>query len=148
MLSDELARCMHAQPGDNRLPIVVLLGQTAPQALHSHFVHLAPDQLASCVVFAPQDRPDDWPPLLRYQQVPDGDLVSDQGCLCCSMNAQLPSLLSRLFLRVLRREESVPKAVVLVTLAESEKAIEMTLRHAPFLRQRYRLAGCLPPAPG
>lgn len=135
-------------PGDNRLPMVVMLGQTAQCALGNYLLDLNPEQMSSLVVFATQDKPDDWPLALRYVQVPDGDLVSAQGCLCCSMNAQFPSMLSHLFLRILRREEPATKAVVLVTAAESAAPIEATLRHAPFLRQRYRLAACLPPVLG
>lgn len=148
MWLEQLESVISARAADKRLPMIVLLGQTAQCALHNYLLSLKPEQIGSLVVFAAQNKPDDWPLALRYVQVPDGDLVGPGGCLCCSMNAQFPSMLSHLFLRILRREEPATKAVILVTAAESAAPIEATLRHAPFLRQRYRLAACLPPVLG
>ncbi len=141
-LPTQLARLDRAE---RRLPLIVLLRQTLDQALVDSFEHLPDDLLEALVIYAPQTAPAQWPKALRLQTVASDELASAQGCLCCAMGSAFAESLSRLFFRVLRRQEAAVRAVVVLTQADDAHALAQTLQHAPFLGQRFYLAGCLLP---
>jgi hypothetical protein len=140
----QFVQAMAASEDDGRIALVLLMGRNLQQAQCEFFSRLEPARQRQLVVFSVDAKPVDWPGELRFRQVAEDELADAPGCLCCSMRSELPTALSHLFLGVLRRQVPAVQAVALVTQANSAQAIEATLRHAPFLRQRYRLAACLP----
>jgi hypothetical protein len=140
----QFVQAMAAREGDGRIALVLLLGRSLRQAHEQFFSRLDSACQRQLVVFSVDAKPADWLDELRFRQVAEDELADAPGCLCCSMRSELPAALSQLFLGVLRRQVPSVQAVALVTQADSAQTLEATLRHAPFLRQRYRLAACLP----
>lgn len=97
-------------------------------------------QRRDVVIFAAEARPVQWPAELRLVSLESDELATQEGCLCCSWRSELPAKLGQLFLDVLRRKQSVVKAVVVVSSSGNVDILQQTLRHAPFLAQRFRLA--------
>lgn len=135
-----------ANPSDKRIPVVVLLATAVDQAMGAVFGKVDKNCLGGLVVFGGEPQPMKWPSSLRYVEIQQDELLQSNGCLCCSLRSELATSLSQLFLDVLRRQQRPVAAVVLVTGAHSADALVQTLKHAPFLGQRYRLAVCLPSA--
>ena len=59
------------------------------------------------------------------------------SCLCCGLNSGLGDALRSLFLRVLSKRTERVDRVVIDTLGLDVEQIVFTLKHAPFLGQRY-----------
>ena len=79
----------------------------------------------------------------RISPISNDELEAAQGCLCCSMRSEIATVLSQLFLKVLRREQPLVRLVVVVTAAGQADPLRQALRHAPFLGQRYRFVAAL-----
>ena len=62
------------------------------------------------------------------------------GCLCCGMRSGVGDALRDLFLKALSRRVPPVRRVMIESGAPDSAAIRFTLRHAPFLGQRYALA--------
>lgn len=69
--------------------------------------------------------------------LPATDFVSDSGCLCCDMKSALGDTLRDLFLKALSKRIEPIDRVVIETPALDPSQLKFTLRHAPFLGQRY-----------
>lgn len=67
--------------------------------------------------------------------------LSEGSCFCCGLNSGLGNTLSELFLTSLSKKSVGLSGVVLVLQQANIPAIKLSLRHAPFLAQRFRLAG-------
>ena len=63
--------------------------------------------------------------------------TSEEGCLCCGLNSGLGDALRSLFLRVLSKRAAPVDRVVIDALGLDLEQIAFTLKHAPFLGQRY-----------
>ena len=63
--------------------------------------------------------------------------TSEEGCLCCGLNSGLGDALRSLFLRVLSKRAAPVDRVVIDAIGLDVKQIAFTLKHAPFLGQRY-----------
>lgn len=145
---DSVQKVIRSKSEDHRIPVVVMLGASLTRVCDDILSRLAQSDLAGIVVFSnatpPQNSPDGVCTNIRFQTLDTDELQLADGCLCCSMRSELAALLSRLFLATLRREQPPVSAVVIVSAAAEPDALEQTLKHAPFLSQRYRLALCLP----
>jgi hypothetical protein len=64
-------------------------------------------------------------------------LTSAEGCLCCGMNRGLGDALRSLFLRVLTKRVEPIDRVVIDAVDLNVEQIALTLKHTPFLGQRY-----------
>jgi len=60
-------------------------------------------------------------------------------CLCCGFRSSLGDTLRQVFLDSLARRRSIPSRIVIVADAQNADIFRQTLRHAPFLSQRYVL---------
>ena len=130
---------------DHRIPALALLQGSLDLATELISIALQETDLVCArdiVLFSNQTPGSGWPDGLRFVSVPSDELVLANGCLCCSMRSELAGALSQLFLQVLRRQADPVRLVIIVTTAADASALAETLRHAPFLGQRYRLAGC------
>lgn len=65
------------------------------------------------------------------------------GCLCCGMRSGVGDALRDLFLKALSRRVPPVRQVIIESGAPDSAALGFTLRHAPFLGQRYTLASSL-----
>ena len=63
--------------------------------------------------------------------------VDAEGCLCCGIRSGLGDALRQLFLDALSKRRPVPSRVLILGDGEDAQAITQTVRHAPFLAQRY-----------
>jgi G3E family GTPase len=63
--------------------------------------------------------------------------ASAGGCLCCGLNSGLGDALRSLFLRVLTKREKPIDRVIIDAADLTVEQIGFTLKHAPFLGQRY-----------
>ena len=65
------------------------------------------------------------------------------GCLCCGIRSGVGDALRDLFLKALSRRVPPVVRVMIESATTDSAALRFTLRHAPFLGQRYRLAATL-----
>ncbi|MFZ4711587.1 MAG: GTP-binding protein [Zwartia sp.] len=63
--------------------------------------------------------------------------VSAEGCLCCGLNSGLGDALRSLFLRALTKRTKPIDRVFIDATSLAVERIVFTLKHAPFLGQRY-----------
>ena len=80
----------------------------------------------------------------RYLYVPR--LVSsnsDGSCLCCGLNSARGDHLRRIFFQALANKSRKLAGVVVLSGQADPENIKFTLKHTPFLGQRYRYAGTL-----
>jgi len=129
---------------DTRLPVVAVLGDSTTASLRRLIEDVAIADRQAVVVIAPGPSPEDWPSDLRFRLLLEDELATSEGCLCCAMQTGLASVLQSLFLSLLRRTEASVKAVIVVSGAKTVDSLAATLKHAPFLGQRYRLICSLP----
>lgn len=73
----------------------------------------------------------------RVLFLPATDFVSESGCLCCDMRSALGDTLRSLFLQALSKRIPPIDRLVIETPALDPAQLKFTLRHAPFLGQRY-----------
>ena len=80
------------------------------------------------------------PRLQRLASVREG---SDSGCLCCGMRSELGDALRDVFLRALTKKSPPVERVIIEANTSDPGALKFTLKHAPFLGQRYFFAGTI-----
>lgn len=124
---------------DPRISVVPWLGASLDEAFKRFVVSWPEAQFAQTVVFAPMSKPSVCPEHLRWVQVASDELAVDQACLCCSLKSELARQFSQLFFAVLGRKAPLVSVVVVLSAAIDATALAATLRHAPFISQRYRL---------
>ena len=129
---------------DTRLPVIAVFGDSVARTLRRLVDGVAAADRQAVVVIASGPSPEDWPTDLRLRFLLEDELALSEGCLCCAMQTGLASVLQSLFLSLLRRTEAPVKAVIVVTEAKTVDSLAATLKHAPFLGQRYRLTASLP----
>jgi len=133
-----------AAGNDTRLPVVAVLGDSVKRTLRRLVDGVAAADRQAVVVIAPGPSPEDWPADLRLRFLLEDELAANEGCLCCAMQTGLASVLQSLFLSLLRRTEAPVRVVIVVSEAKTVDSLTATLKHAPFLGQRYRLICSLP----
>lgn len=139
-----IERIIRTASADKRIPVLVLLGTSLSRALVEVFDDLDSEVLKQVVVLAGHAKPARWPGSLRCIHVSDDELVNTDGCLCCALRSEFPAALSQLFFSVLRRQQGKVGMAIIVTQANTADVLANTLKHAPFLGQRYRLVASLP----
>jgi len=124
-----------------RIPVIAVLGAAgsgkttflnrllrAPQLAHSVVLQAAGNR------FALLDH-------VRQQRIPKLDAVSESGCLCCGMRGALGDALRNLFLGALSKRIAPIDRVIIEADISDPTTLKFTLRHAPFLGQRYVYQG-------
>ena len=61
------------------------------------------------------------------------------GCLCCGFRSSLGDTLRQVFLDALAKRRPIPSRVVVLADTGDDEVFRQTLRHEPFLSQRYVL---------
>ena len=133
---EQVIRCREE---DHRVPVLVLTSMTPDRVLQDSLAGIETCDLSKLHVFMSQAPVQPWPSELRVTIVATDELDEAQGCLCCSIKSELATALSTLFLRLLRRQEPRVALVLVVTQATDASVMQQSLKHAPFLGQRYRL---------
>lgn len=122
---------------DRRIQVNALCAPTAEEALAWALTVTQP-QLSLAMVMAPFERPAGWPKNLRFLNLPEDEMAIAEGqCLCCALKSPLAAALRRLFMAVLTKKEPKLSVVYVVTRSKSPESLVQTLKHAPFLAQRY-----------
>lgn len=129
-----------SENADSRIAVIGAFGGGLVAFIDRMLLKTDAMQRRNVVVLSAEARPAQWPTELRLVSLESDELATHEGCLCCSWRSELPAKLGQLFLDVLRRKQSVVKAVVVVSSSGNVDILQQTLRHAPFLAQRFRLA--------
>lgn len=144
---DEVVDSTHwEQSPDGRISVIGALGLALADVLDWLAANTTVALRNRVVVIGSEMLPNDWPEELRFIRLASDELADapSQSCLCCAVRSELASVLSQLFMRVLRRQEPLIGLVIVVSRADRADVLQSTLRHAPFLSQRYRFAFSLP----
>jgi len=122
----------------SRIPVVVVRGEHAfEQAAWLKRLMAHPSMQGSVVVTAAGATRETELGYSRVETFTLARLTSAEGCLCCGMNSGLGDALRSLFLRVLGKRVEPVERVVIDAVGLDVEQIAMTLKHAPFLGQRY-----------
>jgi hypothetical protein len=120
-----------------RIPVVVVRGEQAFEQTAWLKRFMAHPSMQGSVLFTASATRDTELGYNRVEIFTPARLTSAEGCLCCGMNSGLGDALRSLFLRVLgKRVEPVDRVVIDAVGLDIEQIV-MTLKHAPFLGQRY-----------
>jgi len=130
---------------DARIAVDVMLGDWSHPVAASLVQQLASSSVFNGAIFILDEAmPGDWPPdpsTCSALKLVAGSLVKQTaaGCLCCGFRSALGDSMRQVFLDALARRRAIPSRVVILTEAEDAEIYRHTLRHAPFLSQRYVL---------
>ena len=120
-----------------RIPVVVVRGEQALEPTAWLKRWLAHPSMQGSVVLTAGDKRDAELGFNRVEAFTLARLASTEGCLCCGMNSGLGDALRSLFLRVLSKRVAPIDRVVIDAVGLNIEQIALTLKHAPFLGQRY-----------
>lgn len=120
-----------------RIPVVVVRGERVLDQTAWLKRFLAHPSMQGSVVLTTGNKRDAELEFNRVESFTLARLTSAEGCLCCGMNSGLGDTLRSLFLRVLSRRVGPIDRVVIDAVGLSVEQIALTLKHAPFLGQRY-----------
>ncbi len=120
-----------------RIPVIALLGQ--PGSGKTYFLnHLLNAQaMDHSVVLTASEDSQTAHLSTRLQRLDSVREVSDSGCLCCGMRSGLGDALRDLFLRALTKKTPPVARVIIEANITDPGPLKFTLKHAPFLGQRY-----------
>jgi len=120
-----------------RIPVIALLG--APGSGKTHFLNnlLSLPALKNTVVLTASDDLQAKHTAERVHRLASLKEPSDSGCLCCGMRSGLGDALRDLFLRALSKKTPSVDRVIVETNSIDPQSLKFTLKHAPFLGQRY-----------
>lgn len=120
-----------------RIPVLAILGDSSRGKTDFLNLLLRSPLLANSVVFISGADHAEALEHVRTQYLPALGEVSDSGCLCCGMQSGLGDALRDLFLGVLAKRVPPVDRVIIAQTGSDPAALKFTLRHAPFLGQRY-----------
>jgi len=120
-----------------RIPVVVVRGEHALDQTAWLKRFLAHPSMQGSVVLTAGDKRDAELEFNRVESFTLARLTSAEGCLCCGMNSGLGDALRSLFLRVLSKRVGPIDRVLIDAVGLNVEQIALTLKHAPFLGQRY-----------
>jgi hypothetical protein len=120
-----------------RIPVVVVRGEQAVEQTAWLKRFMAHPSMQGSVLFTTGATRDTELGYNRVETFTPARLTNLAGCLCCGMNSGLGDALRSLFLRVLGKRVGPVDRVVIDAVGLDIEQIAMTLKHAPFLGQRY-----------
>lgn len=120
-----------------RIPVFAMLGQSGSGK--NSFLNrlLANVALKNSVLFTASSDLIVEQDHVRVQNLVELGQTSDSGCLCCGMRSGLGDALRDLFLRALGKKVPPVDRVIIETSSTDPGPLKFTLKHAPFLAQRY-----------
>lgn len=130
---------------DTRIVVDVMLGNWSDATAGLLLRRLVSSPVFDAAIFVlDEGMPGCWPVCPSSQSViklDAGSLMAQggEGCLCCGFRSSLGDALRQVFLDALAKRRSIPSRVVIVAEGDDVEVYRQTLRHAPFLSQRYVL---------
>lgn len=120
-----------------RIPVIAVLG--TPGSGKTYFLNhlLRLPVLADSVVLTASADALECHDYARVQRLPSLGQPTEDGCLCCGMRSGLGDALRDLFLRALSKKIPPVARVVIEADTIDPGPLKFTLKHAPFLGQRY-----------
>ena len=120
-----------------RIPVIAVLG--APGSGKTHFLNhlLRLPALKNTVLLTASDDLQAKHNSERVLRLASLQESSDSGCLCCGMRSGLGDALRDLFLKALSKKISTVDRVMIEANLLDPESLKFTLKHAPFLGQRY-----------
>ena len=120
-----------------RIPVVAVRGESVAEQTAWLKRLLGHPLMRGSVVLSPTVQRDIELGYSRVEPFVLARPTSEEGCLCCGLNSGLGDALRSLFLRVLSKRAAPVDRVVIDALGLDLEQIAFTLKHAPFLGQRY-----------
>lgn len=130
---------------DKRIAVDVMQGKWSDVASMSLLRRLLSSPVFAGAVFVLDEAmPGAWPIDPSSQaaiRLDAGSLMvqGGEGCLCCGFRSSLGDTLRQVFLDALAKRRPIPSRVVILADTDDDEVFRQTLRHAPFLSQRYVL---------
>ncbi len=130
---------------NTRIAVDVILGNWTDVTAESLLRRLVSSEVFDGAIFVLDEAmPGSWPgdPASRSAlRLPTGALMiqGGEGCLCCGFRSSLGDTLRQVFLDALAKRRPIPSRVVIIAEMQDVEIFRQTLRHAPFLSQRYAL---------
>jgi G3E family GTPase len=120
-----------------RIPVIAVLGM--PGSGKTYFLNhlLRSPGLANSIVLTASADARQCHDYDRVQRLPSLGQPTEDGCLCCGMRSGLGDALRDLFLRALSKKIPPVARVVIEADTIDPGPLKFTLKHAPFLGQRY-----------
>ena len=120
-----------------RISVIAVLG--APGSGKTHFLNhlLGLPALKNTVLLTASDDVQAKHNSERVLRLASLRESSDSGCFCCGMRSGLGDALRDLFLRALSKKISTVDRVIIEANLLDPESLKFTLKHAPFLGQRY-----------
>lgn len=120
-----------------RIPIVLVLGEPGSGKTAFLSLLLKHVDMKDSVVLGLDAATQDCLSAVRFISVPSGGAPTDDGCLCCGMQSGLGDTLRKLFFEALTDRSRRLDRVFIQTRDMEVGLLAKTLRHTPFLGQRY-----------
>ena len=120
-----------------RIPVVAVRGDSAVEQTAWLKRLLTHPRMRGSVVLSPVVQRDIELGYSRVEPFVLARPTSEEGCLCCGLNSGLGDALRSLFLRVLSKRAASVDRVVIDAMGLDVEQIAFTLKHAPFLGQRF-----------
>lgn len=136
---------MATKQADSRIAVDVMLGNWTDVTAESLLRRLVSSPVFDGAIFVMDEAtPGPWrrhPDSQSAVRLAVGSLMvqGGQGCLCCGFRSSLGDALRQVFLDALAKRRPSPSRVVIIAETEEAEIFQQTLRHAPFLSQRYKL---------
>lgn len=120
-----------------RIPVLAILG--APGSGKTYFLNqlLAYPALANSVVLTASADQQLKHSYARVEQLASLGEPSVSGCLCCDLKSDLGDALRNLFLQALAKKIAPIDRLIIEANTIDPDPLKLTLKHAPFLGQRY-----------
>ncbi|MCC7228367.1 MAG: hypothetical protein IT507_16930 [Burkholderiaceae bacterium] len=137
---------MSMQSGrDTRIPVIAVIG--LPGSGKTRFLNrmLGAQPMHDTVVLLSAPARPDAMPLAYPRRIVVAGMNPDPatGCLCCGIRSGVGDALRELFFKALSRRVPPVARVIVESATTDSAALRFTLRHAPFLGQRYLLVATL-----
>lgn len=120
-----------------RIPLMLVLGKSAAHTRLFTNTLITSQAFADSVVIGVKQEALDPFRHDRVVEIPHLEVSAQDGCLCCGLHGALGDCLRTIFFEALkRRSRRLERVVIESTTIETEQ-LAHTLRHTPFLGQRY-----------
>lgn len=119
------------------IPLVLVLGDEGVGKTHFLNLLLEHHSMEGSVVVGPIQTDGEMLEGARYIPLPRVTTSAQDGCLCCGMHSGLGDALRKLFFEALTERRHPLNRVFIESRGVETDQLAFTLRHTPFLGQRY-----------